>query len=85
MAATLPAPLTAPGSTSAVQDWVAAPEMEECAVPKKKRSIRRNRIRRSSKMPEPVTHIGRCASCGKLKLRHIVCGSCGGMTMTKSV
>jgi ribosomal protein L32 len=51
--------------------------IQECAVPKKKRSVRRNRIRRSANMPDFVSHMGRCSECGTLRPTHVICPKCG--------
>lgn len=46
------------------------------AVPKKKTSKARKRIRRSHHHLEPV-HLSRCARCGSPSRPHAVCDSCG--------
>eukprot|EP00298_Acanthocystis_sp_HF-20_P018921 c22077_g1_i1.p1 GENE.c22077_g1_i1~~c22077_g1_i1.p1 ORF type:complete len:132 (+),score=33.94 c22077_g1_i1:1-396(+) len=50
------------------------------AVPKKKVSHSRKRMKLMPKMPKTIDHFHTCASCGKLKLRHhYPCGNkdCG--------
>jgi ribosomal protein L32 len=71
-------PTTPKFSVIAFPSFTRTPGMRLCAVPKKKRSARRNRIRRTSKDPKPIPHIARCLTCGGLKLFHTVCASCGG-------
>ncbi|KAK9381045.1 mitochondrial 54S ribosomal protein bL32m [Kockiozyma suomiensis] len=49
------------------------------AVPKKKTSLRRRRMRRlipDKKKVKPVTSLNECPSCGRVKRMHTVCGPC---------
>ena len=46
------------------------------AVPKKKTSYTRKRMRNKGKILKPISHFGACPKCGNLKLRHILCAHC---------
>jgi large subunit ribosomal protein L32 len=46
------------------------------AVPKKKISTSRRKMRRSHDALKPATYV-ECPNCGELKLPHHVCAACG--------
>jgi len=46
------------------------------AVPKRKVSVHKRRLRRGPQQLKPITHYERCLSCGEYKLRHKACPGC---------
>ncbi len=46
------------------------------AVPKRRTTWRKARLRMQNKWLKPVTHIGKCPVCSKPKLSHHVCLHC---------
>lgn len=54
------------------------------AVPKKKTSHSKKRLRMTSKWLKPIHHYTFCSKCGNPKLLHILCGTCFKETMKKT-
>jgi ribosomal protein L32 len=54
-----------------------APEVDLCAVPKKKISHSRKRMRAANKGLQNINHIMVCPGCTQPKLRHHRCQACG--------
>jgi ribosomal protein L32 len=46
------------------------------AVPKRRVTWRKARLRMQNKWLKPITHIGTCPACGQPKLAHHLCLSC---------
>merc|ERR1719215_2123416 len=53
------------------------------AVPKRKTSVMKRRLRRNGQALKPINHYERCFGCGDLKLRHCACSTCGWMKYAK--
>lgn len=54
------------------------------AVPKKRTSYTRKRIRNAPKHLKPVSNYIACPECKNLKLLHMLCGHCLKETMQKT-
>ena len=54
------------------------------AVPKKRVSHSKKRMRMTSKWLKPVNHYTFCRTCGNPKLLHVLCGYCFKETMRKT-
>ena len=54
------------------------------AVPKKRVSHSKKRMRMTSKWLKPVNHYCFCRTCGNPKLLHVLCGYCFKETMRKT-
>lgn len=54
------------------------------AVPKKRTSHSKKRMRMAHKYLKPKCHYQTCTTCGNLKLQHMLCGHCFKVTMKET-
>ncbi len=54
------------------------------AVPKKRTSYSKKRMRNSQKYLRPKTNYSACPKCGSLKMSHVLCGPCLKETLMKT-